>query len=242
MPCRPLFSCLLWFMMEHALYAQSTARVDSLRSDNRSAGRNERPDKPKFILEADQRFFYFKDATPPLLQNPTNVWGARAGFLLPSNVKVGVGYYFTGQAISESWDGYQLVHRRLRYGTVYVEPYFFRRKYWELSLPIEAGVGAAHYRLINSDTQQPDQRQTVALPLSAGLSVAVKFPTLFGFKPLRWLGVNFMAGYRYTHQQGVPGGPSTMNGVYSSVSPAIFLDRIYQDVAGWRNGRRSRKP
>lgn len=243
----PLLVGLFGLMTAQVLPAQPVALGDSLRSDgrrspNRSAGRNERPDKPKFIVEADQRFFYFKDAHQPLLRHPTNVWGARAGFLLPSNVKLGVGYYFSGQSVDESWANYQLVHRRLHYGTVYVEPYFFRRPYWELSALVEAGVGAARYTLLNTDNQQPAERRTIAVPLTVGVSASVKFPTLFGFRPLRWFGINLLSGYRYTLQQGVPTGPSTLNGVYYSVSPAIFLDRIYQDVSGWRKGRRSRKP
>lgn len=233
--CR-LLLILLGLITVQRLGAQTPESADTLHP-----ARNERSDKPKFIFETDQRFFFFKDASPPLLRNPINVWGARIGFLLPSNVKVGVGYYFTTQHISESWEGYELIYRRLQYATAYVEPYFFRRRYWELSLPMEVGIGSARYELITSDTRQPDRRRTMAVPLSIGLSVSAKFPVLFGFQPLRWFGINFMSGYRYTLQQHVPTGPSTLNGVYYSVSPAIFLDRIYQDIATWRAHRRERR-
>ncbi len=207
--------------------------ADTVRSD-----KNEHPDKPKFIVELDQRFFFFKRAASPLLRNPTNVWGARMGLLLPSNVKTGVGYYFTTQHINESWEGYHVSYRRLHYATAYVEPYFFRRKYWELSVPVEVGVGSARYELMNTDTQQPENRQTVAVPLSVGLSASIKFPSLRGLRPLRWFGVNLMTGYRYTLQQHPPVGPSTLNGVYYSISPAVFLDRFYEDFSAWRKARR----
>ncbi|MCY7357184.1 MAG: hypothetical protein LH609_06875 [Rudanella sp.] len=111
------------------------AEADTLKPDE-----NEHPNKAKFIPETDQRFFFFKNpATNERAR--TNVWGARIGFLLPSNVKVGVGYYFTNQRSGGQWDGLNIRNRRLSYGTVYVEPYFFRKKYWELSAPFEAGFG-----------------------------------------------------------------------------------------------------
>ncbi|MFD2570405.1 hypothetical protein ACFSUS_07150 [Spirosoma soli] len=227
---------LFWLIAGFKLYAQPVESGDTLEFR-----KNEHPDKPKFIFELDQRFFYFKDADLPLLRNPINVWGARAGFLLPANVKVGIGYYFTGQQIHESWEGYDVVYRRLQYATTYIEPYFFRRKYWELSLPLEVGLGAARYDVIDIDNQQADSRRTVAVPLSIGLSVSVKFPPLRGLRALRWFGVNLMSGYRYTLQQQVPIGPATLNGVYYSVSPAVFLDRFYEDFSAWRQARRERK-
>lgn len=223
----------VWALSWRPISAQSASTADTLRP-----GQNERPDKPKFILELDQRFYYFKDATPPLLSNPTNVWGARVGFLLPINIKVGLGYYFTNQRLNDAWDGYHVRSRRLQYGTIYVEPYYFRRKYWELSSPIEVGVGSARYELTATDTQQPEIRRTVAVPLSVGMSVSVKFPSLRGLRPLRWFGVNLMTGYRYTFQHDVPTGPSTLNGVYYSISPAVFLDRFYEDFSAWRKSRK----
>ncbi|RYC69328.1 MULTISPECIES: hypothetical protein [Spirosoma] len=217
------------------LWAQTDA-ADTLRP-----GQNERPDKPKLIVETDQRFFYLKNADQPLLRNPVNVWGARAGLLLPVNIKVGVGYYFTNQSINEPWDEFDVSRRRLQYATVYVEPYFFRRRFWELSTLVEVGLGSARYEMLNRDTQQPVHRRTVAVPLSVGLSASVKLPVVFGIKPLRWFGVNFMAGYRYTLHEPVPLSESTLNGLFYSISPAIFLDRIYQDIGGWRKGRNRRK-
>lgn len=228
-----VFVLLLVSAARPSLSAQPVDPADTLRP-----GQNERPDKPKVIVETDQRFFYFKDAGQPLLQNPVNVWGARAGLLLPSNVKLGLGYYFTNQPINEPWGDYQVSYRRLRYATVYAEPYFFRRRFWELSALLEVGLGAARYDLLGTGTPETARQRTMAVPLSAGLSFSTKFPPAFGIKPLRWFGVNFMTGYRYTLHEPVPVGPSTLNGVYYSISPAIFLDRIYQDIGSWRKGRR----
>ena len=64
---------------------------------------------------------------------------------------------------------------------------------------------------------------------------------LWGFKPLRWFGVNLITGYRYTLHDEMINRQVTLNGLYYSISPAIFLDRIYADYEIWRKKHRPRK-
>ncbi|KAB7729311.1 hypothetical protein F5984_16920 [Rudanella paleaurantiibacter] len=228
----------LFFILLTGFTGRVSAQSESPPSaaDTLQPGENERPEKPKFIAETDQRFFFFKNPATNV-RAQTNVWGARAGFLLPINVKVGVGYYFTNQRTHGNWDGYNLRARRLSYGTLYIEPYYFRRKYWELSSPLEIGAGTARYELDRglADENPAEIRRMLAFPLGLGASFSVKFPPLWGFKPTRWFGINFMTGYRWTIQQRVPSNPNTFNGFYYSISPAIFLDRFYEDFKVWRN-------
>jgi hypothetical protein len=225
---------LLWLIV-------ATAAGQEIKKDSSAADKNERPSKPRFIAELDQRFFYFKDRRQPLFSNSTNVWGVRAGLLWPINVKTGVGFYYTNHAIDEPWGDYQAINRRLTYVTAYVEPYFYRRRYWELSAPIEAGLGSAQYNFTHPDVAQSRSSQTLIVPLTVGLSVSLKFPMLWGFKPLRWFGVNLITGYRYTLRDEVVSRQITLNGLYYSISPAIFLDRIYADYETWRKRHRQRK-
>ena len=206
-------------------------------ADTLKPGENEHPAKAKFIPETDQRFFFFKNpATGERAR--TNVWGARAGFLFPNNVKVGVGYYFTNQRSGGQWDGLNIRNRRLSYATVYVEPYYFRRKYWELSTPVEVGLGRVRYDLANGSETRQEIRKLWAVPLGAGVSFSVKFPPVWGFKPTRWFGLNFMTGYRLTLQGRVPSNPGTFNGLYYSISPTIFLDRFYEDYRVWKRRKK----
>ncbi len=213
----------------------------SMAQGSADSSKNERPKKVRFIAELDQRFFYFKDRRQPLFSNSTNVWGGRAGFLLPSNIKVGAGYYFSNHDVDEPWDGHQSIRRRFHYGTAYVEPYFYRRKYWELSAPIEVGVGSVTYQFFGEDDSPLRTVRTTIVPLSVGISVSLKSPAFFGFKPLRWFGVNLITGYRYTLYDEAPTQLTTLNGLYYSISPAIFLDRIYADYEVWRKKNRQKK-
>ena len=200
-------------------------------------GQNEYPAKTKFIPETDQRFFFFKNpATDD--RTRTSVWGARLGILFPNNVKVGVGYYFTNQRSGGQWDGFNIRSRRLSYGTVYLEPYYFRRKYWELSTPFEAGFGRVRYDLEKGQEAHREIRKRWTMPLGAGVSFSLKFPPLGSFKPTRWFGLNFMTGYRLTLQGRVLSHPRTYNGLYYSVSPTIFLDRFYEDYKIWKGRKK----
>lgn len=219
----------------------SAAAGQVIKKDSSAADKNERPSKPRFIAELDQRFFYFKDRRQPLFSNSTNVWGARAGLLWPSNIKTGIGFYYASHAVDGIWGGYQAIDRRLTYATVYVEPYFYRRRYWELSAPIEVGAGRVQYSFTHADQAQSRSSRSLIVPLTVGLSVSLKFPMLWGFKPLRWFGVNLITGYRYTLRDEVVSPQITLNGLYYSISPAIFLDRIYADYETWRKKHRQRK-
>lgn len=212
-----------------------------LAQGSTDSSKNERPKKPRFIAELDQRFFFFKDRRQPLFSNSTNVWGGRAGFLLPSNIKAGAGYYFSNHDVDGPWDGHQSIRRRFNYATAYVEPYFYRRKYWELSAPIEVGAGSVNYQFFGEDNAPMRSVRTTIVPLSVGVSVSLKSPAFFGFKPLRWFGVNLITGYRYTLYDEAPTQLTTLNGLYYSISPAIFLDRIYADYEVWRKKHRQKK-
>ncbi|TAE32326.1 MAG: hypothetical protein EAZ91_05550 [Cytophagales bacterium] len=207
------------------------------KTDTLLPGQNEHPDKPKFIPETDQRFFFFKNPVTGERAR-TNIWGGRAGFLFPSNIKIGAGFYFTNQRAGGQWGEYQLQNRRLVYGTLYVEPFFFRRKHWEWSTLLEAGFGTARYDLMRNNDGAPDIRRTWAVPLGIATSFSVKFPTIGRFRATRWLGINAMTGYRLTVQERIPSYPSTYNGFYYSVNPVIFLDRFYEDYSAWRKRKR----
>jgi hypothetical protein len=208
--------------------------------DSLPPGQNEHPRKAKFAAETDQRFFRFRNLSTGT-RAKTSIWGLRAGVLLPSNVKIGAGYYFTNQQAVGQWNGYSLRNRRLSYGILFVEPFYFRRRIWELSTPFEVGYGTARYEL-DPVGQLPDTprevQRTWAVPVALGASLSFKFVPIGRFKPTRWFGVNFLGGYRLTAQERVPSNPSTYNGLYYSISPIFFLDRFYEDFRDWRRNRR----
>lgn len=200
--------------------------------------------KPAF--DFDQRFSFIR-------KKEVNIWGIRAGVLVNDKFKVGMGAYFLNDHLKSyavDSTGTSLYHatRDLYFGTVYYEHFLFRFKFVEFSVPLEAGGGKSVFLVYDNATgMQLDRQVKFFLPTGAGLSLSFKLPPIGRFKPTRWLGINFLAGYRYCLLQGqlenlFPHRFETdYNGWFWSISGAVFLDRVTDDYKEWHQKRRAIK-
>ncbi len=234
---RTLFFCLfLSALGSFTAFAQFN-QADTLHG-------NEHPKRAKLVVETDQRFSFFADSRneQDRLQ-PINTWGARAGFLLPSNIKVGIGGYYADQRLNRTDllpEVPTRTRRRLYSLTAYAEPYWFRRKFWEFSTPVEVGWGRSQYTLTDPVVGERTVLRGNFLPLGVGASVSFKFPPLRWFRPLRWFGVNLLGGYRFILRSDFPEAKVNYNGAYVSVGPIFFFDRFTDDFRAWRKRRREK--
>ncbi|MFT3937164.1 MAG: hypothetical protein QM726_26365 [Chitinophagaceae bacterium] len=228
MPLKPLkislFASLFTFCIGHTAFSQDKPASISI--------------KP--TTDFDQRFYY----TPNEVQN---VWGYRVGVLINDKFKTGIGGYYMNEAsdvvipapnassgilASEPYT----VHKKLYLGTVYYEPYLMRRNLWETSLVFETGYGrTVQYNESQKSNQVSAKNNALIIPLGAGLSVNLKLPPLFHLQFLRWIGINAMAGYRTSIYQ--QDKTYNYNGAYWSLSGAVFLDRMVEDVRNWKKER-----
>lgn len=198
--------------------------------------------KPTFIAETDQRFSKYYDLRGS--NALTNIWGARLGFLYPNNVKIGLGFYYSPQTTNTQQllpRLYSTLRRQLFTVTTYVEPYWWRREHWEFSTPVEVGLGRSVYRVMNNAEQITGTERGWFVPAGVGASFSVKFPPLNWFRPTRWLGVNFLAGYRLTLKQDFPHTDVNYNGLYFSIGPIFFFDRFTADVKAWQQRLRAKR-
>ena len=209
--------------------ADSSHQKDSIQARKHSV-------KPAF--DFDQRFS---------LLGPefVNIWGARAGLLVNDKFKIGFGLYFLGEFNKNKKVPLDITtptyaKRNLYFGTLYFEPFIFKRKYWELSLPIEAGFGKSIFRTFDSNTNVNTKNEsTFFIPSGGGLSLSLKLPAILGWRPSRWIGINFLAGYRYDFKEKYFG--TNFDGAFWSVSGAIFLDRIADDIHYWRSVKKFKR-
>ena len=224
------FGCTLFIafaiLFPHFLFSQDSIPV-----------RHENTFKPAF--DFDQRFSFIR-------KKEVNIWGARFGVLINEKFKVGFGAYFLKdklKSISIDSLGQPLYYanRNLYFGTLYFERFLFRYKFVEFSIPIEAGGGKSVFQVYDDQTDVRVNRTVkFFLPTGAGLSLSVKLPPIGRFKPTRWIGINFLAGYRYCAFQGkfeniFPHRFETdYNGLFWSISGAIFLDRVTDDCKEWK--------
>jgi hypothetical protein len=203
--------------------------------------KNKRTYKPAF--DFDQRFSF-------ITHKEVNIWGARAGVLVNEKFKAGIGTYFSNGKLEDFtvdssgpkiYDG----KRNLYFGTIYFEPFIFRFRYVEFSVPFEMGAGKSVFRVYESPGEiQVSRTANYFIPTGAGLSLSFKLPPIGRFKPTRWFGINFLAGYRYCAFQGhlekiFPHRFETdYNGLFWSVSGAVFLDRFSDDYKEWHRKRK----
>lgn len=182
----------------------------------------------KPTTDFDQRFSYID-------QKPVNIWGYRVGVVVNDKYKVGIGGYMTQQLtnsdiVDEAGTPLNLVKRSLYYGTVYFEPFLFRKKRWEMSLLFEAGYGNA---ILDSTYTLKSGIQTKAkaevfIPAGMGLSVNFIIPEIKGLHFLTYMGLNAMIGLRGTVYNSNP--TSSYNGFFWSVGTAFFIDKIFTDI------------
>ncbi len=202
----------------------------------------ERPRKPTFIAETDQRFSKFYDLKGS--KALTNIWGARVGLLYPNNVKAGLGFYYSPQTTHAQQllpTSYSTLRRQLYVVTTYVEPYWWRREHWEFSTPVEVGLGRSVYRVLNIAEQITGTQRGWFVPAGLGASFSVKFPPLKWLRPTRWFGVNLLLGYRVALKKDFPGTDINYDGLYFSVGPIFFFDRFTADFKAWQRRIRARR-
>ena len=108
----------------------------------------------------------------------------------------------------------------LRYFALFYQYVAIDRRYFELDIQAEFGIG--DFRLKLTDVQSGDLLQD----RSAGLLVTGLGP-IFAVKPFAWIGITWMAGYRFA----IDGDPNlNFNGTYYGFGIWIDVRQIIRDL------------
>lgn len=154
---------------------------------------------------------------------PSNFTGFQLGVIVNEYHTFGVGLYQLNQATKAKATvnaGYSL--QSLRYNTVFYEYLLFNKRYYEVDLPFELGYGS--YRARYSDTLNPFYNRSIRpsfIPLSAGIK--------FIAKPVKWIGLSLMAGYRYFIETGRD-RVLDFNNLFYPIGIWVDLREIYRDI------------
>jgi hypothetical protein len=130
------------------------------------------------------------------------------------------------------------VNQELTFGTIFFEPFLFRKKRWEMSTVFELGYGQTR---IDSNTiiRRTGNRTTTStftqtkehfVPIGIGLSVNLIIPDKKGWHWLTYFGLNGMIGMRMVLFEN--DFKQNYDGYYWSIGTAIFIDRIFTDIFG----------
>lgn len=152
---------------------------------------------------------------------PSNFNGYQLGVIVNEYHTFGVGFYALNSASrsnSPVKKGYSL--RNLRYNTVFYEYLLFNKRYYEVDLPFELGYGSYHARY--TDTSMAIVNKNIYpsfLPLSAGVKFVVK--------PVRWIGLSLMIGYRYFIEKK---DILEFNNLFFPVGIWVDFRQVYRDI------------
>lgn len=176
----------------------------------------------------DQRFSFIEN-------QGVNIWGYRIGLLVNDKFKMGIGGYFLDQntaSVKLDRKGIPLrqLTKRLYFGTIYYEPFLFRKKRWEMSMLFELGYGKAVLDSVNkirgrfvTTTEHQD-----FVPGGFGFSANFIMPEIKHMHFLTYLGINTMIGVRKTIFESDL--RYNYDGWYWSIGSAIFIDKIFTDI------------
>lgn len=109
----------------------------------------------------------------------------------------------------------------IHYSTIFYEYVIFNTRYFEMDLPLEIGLGRYVYNL-------KDESRTVLLWHEEGPLKISGGGVQIILKPVRWIGLSGMAGYRFATLNNKTN--LNFNGFYYSYGVWIDLRQIYRDV------------
>lgn len=175
--------------------------------------------RPQFRL--DNRNVYFKGQM-------LSVGGYDAGVLLKDKLRVTLGYYQMNQNLStyhKDIDAQIDRQLRLAYGSLNLELQYINRRFFSLGMPLEFGFGrnVSRYRVTAESTEYVER---------SGFLVVTDFGLSGTFKPIRWIGIRAVVGYRKNVVNQVD--DFRFDGIFTAVGLNLDFQEITRDVRMYR--------
>jgi hypothetical protein len=184
-----------------------------------------------FVISLDNRQSFVQASAVRII-------GLNAGILLPNRRwRVGLGGYTLSRSYGDLYV-YQIKNGKrtkkvvdtltpqldLTYFTPNVSYVFYQRRWLEVSLPVEFGLGRSHYTETNQKNNVKTDSRGLFFPVEAGVSVLLK--------PLRWVGVSGSLGYRKSVFE--IDYKKDFDGLYFSYRLNVFVGAIWRDWRAYR--------
>lgn len=155
------------------------------------------------------------------LNHPSNIRGIQFGIIVNEYHTFGIGVYrLTRPSKDKSLIKRNYQINDLQFLTIFYEYFLFNKRYLEIDLPFELGFGK--YGAQRTDGMNFAIDKSVAygfIPIAAGAK--------FILKPVRWVGLSLMSGYRYVFEQKTN---LNLNGAYFSIGIWVDIRQIYRDI------------
>lgn len=169
-------------------------------------------------VKFDNRLTFFEGQT-------LSINGFDAGVLLKDKMRLTLGYYRLNDdlnALKQTIDSIDFIRLiDLNYGTINTEIIYSNTRYFSLGMPLEIGAGYASMKTRNFITDEITTTQKGAMAMAHfGLSAT--------FKPIRWVGLKGMVGYRKTLFNQLK--DFNFDGVFTSLGLNVDFREIISDL------------
>jgi len=142
--------------------------------------------RPQFRV--DNRNLFFKNQV-------LNVSGFDVGVLLKNKLRLTLGYYSFSNNLNtfeKTVDDVKYNRQfKLSYGSLNTEIIYASTRYFSLGMPLEFGFGNNQLQYSNTETGEISSKES-------GFLFMADFGLSATFKPIRWIGLKGMLGYRKT--------------------------------------------
>jgi hypothetical protein len=162
--------------------------------------------------------------------------GVDAGVLLKEKLRLTLGYYWLNNQLSaytQTIDNVQYQREiRLKYGSLNTEFIYKNTRFFSLGTPMELGIGGNSLHYVDSTGMQAVDKQSGFLLITDfGLSVT--------FKPIRWLGLKGVVGYRKTVFNQVK--DFDFDGLFTSIGINLDIREITKDIQMYKLKKKYKK-
>jgi hypothetical protein len=155
--------------------------------------------------------------------------GIDAGVLLNEKLRLTLGFYHLSDhlnAYSTVIDGAEVRRiMKLNYISFNTEYFYLSTRFISLGLPLDFGLGATELSYQNTSSNEVFGRES-------GLVLLTDFGLSAIFKPIRWIGVKGVAGYRKMLINPVKG--FNFDGFFMSIGLNLDLREIIKDISLYR--------
>lgn len=134
---RTLVGVVLGFILFATCLSAKAQLFDSIRYDLKM--------KPVFHYKLDSRSAFIGNKS-------ANVWGIKFGVGFNRKIRFGLGYNYLKSRSPSAYSPYDSrinsftkSRLQMRYMSIYVEYIYYRKNKWELSVPVQLGIGSTRY-------------------------------------------------------------------------------------------------
>lgn len=217
------------FLLIPAIAFGQQAVADSLRAKlQKDSAYIYRFKKVHFLFSIDQRSTFV--ATPKNNYASFDVFGIKAGLILNERHKAGLGLYSLRNAKTKINNGSQPDETiKFSYLSLFYEYYFVSNRWVDIGFPLEAGIGRYRITPIKPAPDPTTANRLTVIPTGISLDVH--------FKPIRWISLYGMGGYRYVLN---PSSSVDLSNWFYAFGVSISLRHISEDTRYYLKKRKYR--